>query len=92
MSFFDKIKSHHLDILKEVGNIGAGNAATALSKILGKTIDMTVPKVSVVSFDEMMDLVGGSENVIASVFLRIEGDAPGSMYFMLPLEQAEKFV
>lgn len=92
MSFIDKIKSHHLDILREVGNIGAGNAATALSKILDKTIDMTVPKVSIVSFDDMMDMVGGSENVIASVFLRIEGDAPGSMYFMLPLEQATKFI
>lgn len=92
MSFIEQIKSYHLDILKEVGNIGAGNAATALSKILGKTIDMTVPNVRIVSFDEMMDMVGGSENVIASVFLRIEGDAPGSIYFMLPLEQAKKYI
>ncbi|WP_102346923.1 chemotaxis protein CheC [Bacillus sp. Marseille-P3661] len=92
MSFIENIKSHHLDILREVGNIGAGNAATALSTILGKQIDMTVPNVKIVSFDEMMDLVGGAENVIASVFLRIEGDVPGSMYFMLPLEQATKFI
>ncbi|HHY74647.1 MAG TPA: chemotaxis protein CheC [Bacillus bacterium] len=92
MSFIKHIRSHHLDILKEVGNIGAGNAATALSKILGKKIDMNVPNVRIVSFDEMMDLVGGSEKVIASVFLRIEGDAPGSIYFMLPLEQARKYI
>lgn len=92
MSFLENIKSHHLDILKEVGNIGAGNAATALSKILNRTIDMNVPHVKVVSFDEMMDMVGGPDNVIASVFLRIEGDAPGSMYFMLPLEQAARFI
>jgi len=92
MSFIEQIKSHHLDILREVGNIGAGNAATSLSKILGKTIEMTVPNVRIVSFDEMMDMVGGSENVIASIFLRIEGDAPGSIYFMLPLEQAKKYI
>lgn len=92
MSFIDQIKNHHLDILREVGNIGAGNAATSLSKILGKTIEMTVPNVRIVSFDEMMDMVGGSENVIASIFLRIEGDAPGSIYFMLPLEQAKKYI
>ncbi|WP_458413880.1 chemotaxis protein CheC [Schinkia sp. CFF1] len=92
MTFIEQIKTYHLDILKEVGNIGAGNAATSLSKILGKTINMTVPNVRIVSFDEMMDMVGGSEKVIASVFLRIEGDAPGSIYFILPLEQAENYI
>jgi chemotaxis protein CheC len=92
MSFIEQIKSHHLDILREIGNIGAGNAATSLSKILGKRVDMTVPKVRIVSFDEMMDMVGGSDNVIASIFLRIEGEATGSIYFILPLEQAEKYI
>ena len=92
MSFIKQIKGHHLDILREVGNIGAGNAATSLSKILGKRVDMTVPNVRIVSFDEMMDMVGGADNVIASIFLRIEGDAPGSIYFMLPIEQAEKYI
>jgi chemotaxis protein CheC len=92
MSFHIKISDMHIDILKEVGNIGAGHAATALSTLLNKKIDMNVPKVSVVSFDEMMEMAGGSESVIASVFLRIEGDAPGSMFFVLPLQQAEKFI
>jgi chemotaxis protein CheC len=92
MSFHIKISDMHLDILKEVGNIGAGHAATALSTLLNKKIDMKVPNVRVVSFDEMMEMAGGAESVIASVFLRIEGDAPGSMFFVLPLEQAEKFI
>ncbi|GLB59326.1 chemotaxis protein CheC [Cytobacillus sp. NCCP-133] len=86
------ISSLHLDILKEIGNIGAGHAATALSTLLNKKIDMTVPDVRVVSFDEMMDMAGGSDNVVAGVFLRIEGDAPGSMFFVLPLKQAENFI
>ncbi|PLR97256.1 chemotaxis protein CheC [Bacillus sp. T33-2] len=92
MSFLNEISDMHLDILKEIGNIGAGHAATSLSTLLRKKVDMKVPSVRIVSFDEMMDMAGGSENVVASVFLRIEGDAPGSMFFMLPLEQAEKFV
>ncbi|MEK4667200.1 chemotaxis protein CheC [Niallia sp. FSL R7-0271] len=92
MSFTDKINSLHLDILREIGNIGAGNAATALSKLLNKKIDMKVPNVEIVSFDEMMDMAGGSDNIAAGVFLRIEGDAPGSMFFMLPLEQATNFI
>ncbi|WLR52359.1 chemotaxis protein CheC [Bacillus tianshenii] len=91
MTFYKQITNQHLDILKEVGNIGAGNAATALSQLLDKPIDMTVPDVRIVSFDDMMDMMGGSENVVASVFLRIDGEAPGSIFFMLPLEQANRF-
>lgn len=92
MTFLKSISDIHLDILKEVGNIGAGHAATALSTLLNKKIDMKVPSVRVVSFDEVMDLAGGPDNVVASVFLRIEGDAPGSMFFILPLPQAEKYI
>lgn len=92
MTFLKRISDVHLDILKEVGNIGAGHAATALSTLLDKKIDMKVPSVRVVSFDEVMDLAGGADNVVASVFLRIEGDAPGSMFFILPLHQAEKYI
>ncbi len=92
MTFLKSISDIHLDILKEVGNIGAGHAATALSTLLNKKIDMKVPRVRVVSFDEVMDLAGGAGNVVASVFLRIEGDAPGSMFFILPLPQAEKYI
>lgn len=92
MSYIEKISSIHLDILKEIGNIGAGHAATALSTLLNKKIDMKVPNVRVVTFDEMIELAGGPENVVACVFLRIEGDAPGSMFFILSLEQAEYFV
>jgi chemotaxis protein CheC len=91
MGFEEKITSTHLDVLREVGNIGAGNAATALSTLLKKKIDMKVPNVKVVSFDEVMGMAGGAENVVVSIFLRIEGEAPGSMFFLLPLEQAAKF-
>ncbi|MDQ0156792.1 chemotaxis protein CheC [Robertmurraya andreesenii] len=92
MAFLDKFTNVHLDVLKEIGNIGAGHAATALSTLLDKKIDMRVPKVRIVSFDEMMDMAGGPENIVASVFLRIEGDAPGSMFFVLSIEQAHMFI
>jgi chemotaxis protein CheC len=92
MGFEKEITHLHLDILKEIGNIGAGHAATSLSTLLNKKIDMKVPKVRVVSFDEMMEMAGGPDNVVVSVFLRIEGDAPGSMFFVLPLAQAASFI
>lgn len=43
---------------------------------------MRVPKVEMVSFNDMMELAGGSENVVVGIFLRIEGDAEGSMFFL----------
>jgi chemotaxis protein CheC len=92
MSLFNRIQSYHLDILKEVGNIGAGHAATALSKLLNKTIDMKVPAVRVVSFNEITELVGGSDNVVAAIFLRVEGEAPGNMFFLLPVNEATNLI
>lgn len=58
MNEIQKITSLHLDILKEIGNIGAAHAATALSSLLARKIDMQVPKVEMVSFEEMMELAG----------------------------------
>ena len=87
-----EITPMHLDILKEIGNIGAGNAATALSNVLNQKIDMHVPSVEVVSFEEMFELAGGAETVVAGVFLRIQGDVTGTMFFVLSLESANRFI
>ncbi|CAI9390884.1 CheY-P phosphatase CheC [Bacillus sp. T2.9-1] len=92
MGYINDIDSMKLDVLREIGNIGAGHAATSLSKLLNKKIDMKVPDVQIVTFDEMMEMAGGADNIVAGVFLRIEGDVPGSMFFILPIEQATKFV
>ncbi|MFC2950089.1 chemotaxis protein CheC [Virgibacillus sediminis] len=77
------------DVLKEIGNIGAGNAATALSVLLGERIEIEVPSVNVVSFDEMMELIGGPEELITSLFFRIGGDAPSSVYLILGMDEAD---
>jgi len=87
-----QIRDLHLDVLREIGNIGAAHAATSLSSLMGKKIDMHVPDVKLVSFDEMMELAGGAEKLVAGVFLRIEGDVTGSMFFVLPVEQANLFI
>ncbi|WP_408638310.1 chemotaxis protein CheC [Paenibacillus glufosinatiresistens] len=81
-----------MDVLKEVGNIGAGNAATALSRLLNKPIDMAVPKVQMLTFDEITDKVGGAENLVYAVFLRVEGDAPGNLFFILTPEAAKNLL
>ncbi|HJV46718.1 MAG TPA: chemotaxis protein CheC [Bacillota bacterium] len=80
------------DVLKEVGNIGAGNAATALSKLISKEIDMLVPLVKIVGFDDIAEFVGGAENVVVSVYLRIIGDVPGNMFFIMSIESAKSLI
>jgi len=87
-----EIRDLHLDVLKEIGNIGAAHAATALSSLMKKKIDMHVPDVRLVSFDDMMELAGGAEKVVAGVFLRLEGDVSGSMFFILPVGKANHFI
>lgn len=92
MNSKNDITEMHLDVLKEIGNIGAAHAATSLSQLLGQKIDMRVPKVELVTFDEMFDLAGGTEKVVAGIFLRIEGDLTGTMFFVLTIESATQFI
>ncbi|QWU18445.1 chemotaxis protein CheC [Paenibacillus sophorae] len=81
-----------MDVLKEVGNIGAGNAATALSQLLNKPIDMAVPKVQLLGFEEIAEKVGGAEELVFAVFLRVEGEAPGNLFFILTPDAARSLL
>jgi len=77
-----------MDALREIGNVGAGNSATALSQIINHRIDMNVPEVSIVPLGDVPDLVGGPEAMVVGVFLRVYGQAPGNILFLLPAESA----
>ena len=70
-----------LDALKEVSNIGTGNAATALSQLLGRKIDMNVPDINIVPFEEVMAEIG-EEKVAVGVLVRVVGDTPGNILFV----------
>lgn len=92
MSRFDQFAEFQLDVLKEVGNIGAGNAATALSNLLNRPIDMKVPNVQVIPFSEVSQLIGGSEQVVVAIFFRVVGDAPGNLFFILSRSSAKRLM
>ena len=77
-----------LDALKEIGNMGAGNAATAFSTLLNKKIDMTVPQVTILPFDQVAETMGGAESLVAGVFLVVTGGAPSNFLFILPSSSA----
>ncbi len=84
--------SMQYDVLKEIGNIGAGNATTALAKMLDAKIDMNVPKVELVGFSEIATVMGAEENVMAAILLLLEGDINGMMMFLLDVDSARSLV
>jgi chemotaxis protein CheC len=89
---FKQFADFQMDVLKEVGNIGAGHAATALSRLLDKPVDMLVPKVRIVPFEEIADSVGGAEQVVIAVFLRVDGETPGNLFFIMTQESSKRLL
>ena len=81
-----------LDILKEIANIGAGNAVTALTQMIGNNIDMHVPKVQMLSFQELADVIGGAETLVAGLMVSLSGDLEGSILFILEDSNAHHLV
>ncbi len=83
-----KLSEGQLDALRELGGIGAGNAATALSQLLNKRVMMTVPKIDVVPVEKVPLLMGQPETLVVGVYLRILGDVLGSMLLTFPRDSA----
>lgn len=82
----------YFDVLREIGNIGAGNATTALAQLLNSKIDMLVPKVSLLDFKDVGGVMGGEEQIMAGIYLVVEGDISGSIMFLLEEQSAKLLV
>ncbi|MCL6456762.1 MAG: chemotaxis protein CheC, partial [Gorillibacterium sp.] len=89
MATFKSLADLQLDLLKEIGNIGAGHAATALSTLLNKPVDMLVPVVRFVPFEDITASLGGPEKLVVAIFLRVEGETPGNLFFIISIESAK---
>jgi chemotaxis protein CheC len=85
---YEELNNLQLDTLKEVGNIGAGHAATALSQILLEKVQMTVPAVSIISLTRACEVLGGVEQPVVGVYMRVFGDAPGKIVFLFTQAEA----
>lgn len=81
-----------LDVLKEIGNIGAGNAATALAKMISKKVDMKVPRVNVMDLSEVPEILGGAEEEVVGIFFKLEGELEGSIMFVLDTKSALQLI
>lgn len=88
----DGLDDTQYDVLKEIGNIGAGNATTALARLLNTKIDMSVPKVTLVPFNHLADTIGSEEMVVVGILLGLEGDISGMMMFLLQEKSAHNLV
>lgn len=77
-----------MDILKELGNIGAGSAATSLASMISKKIDMKIPNVRVLEFKDVSTILDGEENLIVGIYFELSEDIIGNMMFALNVESA----
>ena len=83
---YDELNALELDTLKEIGSIGSGNAATALSELIGKEVRIQQPEVRIMEYNEAIDWIGGPEEVTAGVLVRLGGQVNGIMLSVQKLD------
>lgn len=83
---YDELTSLELDTLREIGSIGTGNAATALSQLLGREVRITLPEVRIMGYNEAIEWIGGPEEITAGVLVKLSGQMSG---IMLSVQQME---
>lgn len=83
---YDELTSLELDTLREIGSIGTGNAATALSQMMNRPVRITLPEVRIMGYNEAIEWIGGPEEVTAGVLVKMSGDVGGIMLSVQKLE------
>ena len=81
-----------IDMLKEIGSIGGGNAATALSSMLNAKVNMALPEVKILGFNAALNLLGDPEELVAAIFVEMSGELNGVMLFILTKEFSDEIV
>lgn len=88
----EKLEDSQFDVLKEIGNIGAGNATTALATMFNIKVDMSVPNVALLPFDNISSFIGSEEQTVVGILLEIQGDIDGMMMFLFDMKSAHHLV
>ena len=88
----EKLEDSQFEVLKEIGNIGAGNATTALATMLNIKVDMSVPNVALLPFDNISSFIGSEEQTVVGILLEIQGDIDGMMMFLFDMKSAHHLV
>ena len=82
----DNINEIHLDVLQEIANIGSGNAASSLSRMIGESVDIQIPEISIKGFNEAIAVLGGPETIMVGTLLFLSEGIEGMMMFLLPID------
>jgi len=88
----DQLNDMYIDVLREIGNIGTGNATTAISNMLNLKMDMGVPKVELMPVEKLGEAIGSEEQIVVGIMLGVEADIDGSMMFIMDMKSAHKMV
>ncbi|PJJ31172.1 chemotaxis protein CheC [Lacrimispora celerecrescens] len=83
---YDEMSGLGLDLIREIGSIGTGNSATALSSMLGKTVRMTLPDVQILDYNDAIKFLGDPEEIVAAILVKMSGEINGLMLFVLKLD------
>lgn len=86
---YEELSDIQIDVLREIGNIGAGNAATALATILDEKVGISLPKVRITDFNTAVNALGGAETMTVGVLVNYFGEANGMIMFLLNVEEAK---
>lgn len=89
---FEEVNELYVDVLREIGNIGSGNATTAIASMLNLRLNMNVPKVELLSFQEFGSAISAEDETIVGIYLGLEQDIEGSMMFLMKLVPAHYLV
>ena len=89
---FDEINEKYYDVLKEIGNIGAGNATTAIANMLNLKMNMSVPNVELMPVEKIGSAIGSEEQIVVGIMLGVETDIDGSMMYLMDLPSAHHLV
>ena len=88
----EEVNERYVDVLREIGNVGAGNATTAIASMLGIRIDMSVPKVELLEASRLGSAICPEDEIIVGIFLEVQTDIEGSMMFVMRMDSARFLV
>ena len=88
----NELNAMHLDVLREIGNIGSGNAATSLASMLNTTVDIEVPTISLVNYDHVSQYLGGKDRRVVGLAVGLEGDIDGVMLHVVQRQFVSRII
>ncbi len=92
MTKIPELSAMHMDALREISNIGMGNAITSLAQLVNRRINMSVPLATFTSFEDTVQMAGGPEELVSCVSVRLSGDVPGLVLFVFNSQSTLKLI